>query len=67
MPPETNHLPTDEERRRYRAEGAFTHALVGAQRALDILSKGHESARSDRQRLAKAAEALSAYLAELER
>jgi hypothetical protein len=46
---------------------AYSHAAVGVQDAAGVIGKGWPHNAADRAKLAKAAESLNAYLAELER
>lgn len=56
---------TPERIREDRIASKFSHALVDAQEAARILGKGYPHGSADREKLAKAAKSLNAYLAEL--
>lgn len=50
-----------------KISSAYSHAAVDFENAADVIGKGWPHNGADRYKLARAAESLNAYLAELER
>lgn len=62
-----SHRTSEEDARMDRQVSAYGHAVVDNEEVMAILKKGMPHNARDRAKLAKAAESLNAYLAELER